>query len=154
MKGFKTTLVAGSKPPYDSWTFVVIPAELAAEWGTGRTAVRGTISGIPFRGAASRGQGQLRVPIPKKLRERAGFARGDIVEVMIEPDTDPPPLRIPDELGAIFRDQPDVARLYEELPPSFRRAWATYVGDAKRPETRARRAQKAPDGIRAREFPR
>ncbi len=154
MKGFRTTLVRGSKPPYDSWTFLIIPPELASDWGLGRIAVRGTISGTPFRGTAARGEGQLRIPIPKDLRERAGVAIGDTVDVEIERDTNPRPLIIPDELRTVFSKQPDVARLYEELPPSHRRAWAEYVGEAKRPETRVRRAQKAPDGIRARHFPR
>ena len=154
MKGFRTTLVPGSKPPYTSWTFLTIPAELAAQWGAGRIAVRGTISGTTFRGTASRGEGQLRIPLPRELRERAGVAIGDTVDVTIELDPNPRPLSVPEELRAVFRDHPGVARLYDRLPPSLRRAWAAYVDEAKRPETRNRRAQKAPHGIRAREFPR
>jgi len=154
MENFSTTLVLGSGRPYDSWTFLIIPAELAAEWGSGPLAVRGTISGTPFRGTATRGQGALRVPIPKDLRERAGVTVGDTIDVAIDLDTEPRPLRIPDELGAVLADQPELARLYDQFPPSMRRAWARYIEEAKRPETRMRRAQWAPDGIRAREFPR
>lgn len=154
MKNFRTTLVSGSKPPYTSWTFLVIPAELAVQWGAGQKAVRGTISGTTFRGTASRGEGQLRIPIPRELRERVGVAVGDTVDVAIELDPSPRPLSVPEELRAVFRDHPEVARLYEQLPPSIRRAWSAYVGEAKRPETRKRRAQKAPHGILAREFPR
>ncbi|MBM4186596.1 MAG: DUF1905 domain-containing protein [Gemmatimonadetes bacterium] len=154
MQRFKTTLVSGKKPPYSTWTFVVIPVGLAAEWGPGQKAVRGAISGAPFRGTASRGEGQLRVPIPKHLRERAGLAIGDTVDVSIELDPDPRPVRLPNELGTVLRDNPEVARLFERLPPSLRRAWASYVEEAKRPETRSRRARRAPAGIRAGEFPR
>ena len=154
MKGFKTTLVSGGKPPYTSWTFLIIPAELAAEWGAGPIAVRGTISRTTFRGTASRGEGQLRIPIPRELRERAGVAIGDTVDVAIELDPNPRPVTVPEELRAVFRKHPDVAQRFDQLPPSLRRAWAAYVEEAKRPETRNRRAQKAPHGIRAREFPR
>lgn len=154
MKGFRTTLVSGSKPPYASWTFLIIPAELAAQWGAGQLAVRGTISGATFRGTASRGEGQLRIPISRELRERAGVAVGDTVDVAIELDPNPRPLSVPAELRAVFREHSEVARLFDQLPPSLRRAWAAYVDEAKRPETRSRRAQKAPAGIRAREFPR
>lgn len=154
MKEFTTTLVPGGKPPYDTWTFLVIPTQVAAEWGPGRTPVRGTISGTPFRGTASRGEGVLRIAIPRDLCERAGVAIGDPVDVAIEPDTKTRPLNIPAELEAVFCEQPEVARLFDELPPSLRRAWATYVAEAKRPETRMRRARGAPDGIRAREYPR
>jgi hypothetical protein len=154
MKGFRTTLVSGSKPPYTSWTFLIIPAKLAVQWGVGQIAVRGTISGTTFRGTASRGEGQLRIPLSRELRERAGVARGDTVDVAIELDPNPRLLSVPEELHAVFRDRPEVARLYDQLPPSLRRAWAAYVEEAKRPETRDRRAREAPQGIRAREFPR
>jgi hypothetical protein len=154
MKRFRTTLVPGGKPPYASWAFLIIPAELAAKWGSGQVAVRGAVAGTAFRGTASRGEGQLRVPIPRELRERAGISVGDTVDVAIELDTKPRPLSIPDELRAVLSDQPEVGRLYEALPPSLRRSWAAYVGEAKRPDTRIRRARKAPGGIRARQFPR
>jgi uncharacterized protein DUF1905/bacteriocin resistance YdeI/OmpD-like protein len=154
MKGFRTTLVSGSKPPYTSWTFLIIPTELAAQWGAGQIAVRGSISGTTFRGTASRGEGQLRIPISRQLRDKAGVAIGDTVDVAIELDPNPRPVRVPKELRAVFRDHPEVARLYDQLPPSLRRAWAAYVQEAKRPETRNRRARQSPHGIRAREFPR
>jgi len=154
MKRFRTTLVPGGKPPYASWTFLVIPAELAVEWGAGQITVRGVIAGTAFRGTASRGEGKLRMPIPRELRERAGVSVGDTVDVAIELDSTPRSLRIPDELRLVFRNQPEVGRLYDALPPSLRRAWAAYVEEAKRPATRIRRARKAPSGIRAREYPR
>ena len=154
MHRFQTILVSGRKRPYTSWTFLIIPPNLATNWGPGQKAVRGTISGYAFRGTASRGEGALRVPIPRDLREKAGLDRGDTVEVALELDADPRRVRVPDELRAVFEDDPEVAALYDKLPPSQRRAWATYVAEAKRPETRVRRARRAPDGIRARDFPR
>ncbi|MCB1034078.1 MAG: DUF1905 domain-containing protein [Acidobacteria bacterium] len=154
MHQFRTTLVAGNKAPYTSWTFVIVPPEVAREWGPGRKEVRGTVAGHPFRGTASSGEGALRVPIPRELRDAAGLRRGDTVDVALELDTAPRPLEIPDELRAVFDEDPEVAALFGKLPPSHRRAWATYVAEAKRPETRIRRARKAMEGIRAREFPR
>jgi len=153
MKRFQTKLAAGTKAPYASWTFLVIPDELATKWGAGQKAVRGTIAGKPFRGTATRGEGVLRVPLAQDLREELGVRTGDTVDVTIELDTEPRPIEIPDELRAVFENDPEVAELFVGLAPSCRRAWATYVADAKRPETRARRAGKAPAGIRAREFP-
>lgn len=154
MNRFTTTLASGAKRPYASWTFLVIPPDLAAEWGPGRIAVRGTIAGTAFRGTATRGEGKLRMAVPRDLRERAGVAAGDTVDVAIALDTEPRPLELPAELRAVFSHDPEVGRLYDQLPPAHRRAWAAYVADAKRPETRERRARKAPQGIRAREFPR
>ena len=153
MHRFQTTLVPGRKRPYTSWTFLIIPPDVAIDWGPGQKAVRGTISGYAFRGTASRGEGALRVAIPRGFREMARLSRGDTVEVALELDAAPRPVNVPDELRAVFKADPEVAALYDKLPPSHRRAWASYVAEAKRPETRIRRARRAPDGIRARAFP-
>lgn len=154
MNRFQTVLVSGTRNPYVTWVFVVVPPELEAGWGPGRKDVRGKINGHPFTGTASRGEGVLRIPIPKSLREKAGIKRGDRVEVELAFDTDRPLLPIPIELQSVFNDDPEVAAFYDRLPPAHRRAWATYVAEAKRPETRLERARRAPDGIRARVFPR
>lgn len=154
MPRFRTALVPGARRPYTSWTFLVVPPDLAARWGGGPLAVRGTIAGHPFRGTATKGEGALRVPVPRALRDKVGLHRGDTVAVVLEPDTKPRQVIVPAELRAVFRDDPEAAALYEKLPPAHRRAWAAHVADARRPETRMRRARKAPDGIRARAFPR
>ena len=153
MHYFKTILVSGTKRPYTSWTFLVIPPEVAINWGPGQKAVRGTISGYTFRGTASRGEGVLRVPIPRDFRETTGLGCGDAVEVALELDAAPRTVIVPVELRAVFKADPEVAALYDKLPPSHRRAWATYVAEARQAETRMRRANRARDGIRAREFP-
>jgi len=154
MNRFQTTLVPGSKPPYASWTFVVVPPRIARALGAGPKPVRGTLAGVPFRGTVSRGEGVLRMPVPRDLRAAAGVACGDVVEVTMELDPEARPVELPSELRAVLAKDPKLAALYERLPPAHRRAWATYVAEGKRPETRERRAGKAPEGIRARAFPR
>jgi hypothetical protein len=150
---FEATLVPGGKAPYTTWTFLVIPSEIAEAWGPGRHAVRGTLAGIPFRGTVSRGEGVLRMPVPGQLRDQAGVSNGDQVAVSIERDPEPRPVEIPDELRAVLDTDPELAQLFDALPPAHRRAWAGHVGEAKRPETRVRRAARASAGIRARSFP-
>lgn len=154
MYQFRTTLISGTKRPYRSWTFLVIPASVARKWGPGQKAVRVSISGHTLRGTASRGEGAMRVPIPRDFREMARLSRGDTVDVALELDLSPRPSNVPAELRAVLRGDPELSALYEKLPPSMRRAWAVYVEQAKRPETRFRRAQQAEIGIRARAYPR
>jgi hypothetical protein len=151
MGRFDTRLVAGRKAPYDTWTFIEVPAALATALGHG--PVRGTLAGTPFRGTASRSGGVLRVPVTRELLEQAGVARGDPVVVALERDPDPRPIKVPSELRAVLRADPALAEAFEALPPSHRRAWSQYVAEAMRPETRQRRAAKAAGGIRGREFP-
>ena len=109
-----------------------------------------TISAIPSLSL----EGALRVPIARDFREMAGLACGDTVDVTLELDLSPRHVHIPVELQVVLQDNPEAAALYEKLPPSLRRAWSTYVAEAKRPETRSRRARRAPEGICARAFPR
>jgi uncharacterized protein YdeI (YjbR/CyaY-like superfamily) len=71
----------------------------------------------------------------------------------MEVDAEPRPIEIPLELEKVLDGDADLARRFENLPPAHRRAWATHVADAKRAETRIRRAAKAADGIRNKRFP-
>lgn len=147
---FETILVPGDRAPYVSWTFVEVPADIAEGL---RGPVRGTLAGTPFRGTASRSRGVLRIPVPKELQEEAGVSRGDRVSVSLEPDPDPRPIEVPAELQAVLDADAELAAAFEALPPSHRRAWSAHVGEAKRPETRERRAERAAQGIRSRSFP-
>ena len=153
MHQFRTTLVPGIRRPYKSWTFVLIPSRVATNWGPGQKAVRLSISGYTLRGTASRGEGVIRVPLPRDFRELAQIRCGDLVEVALEPDPAPRRVHVPAELSAVLRDHPEIKGLYEKLPASMRRAWAMYVAGAKLAETRVRRAGRAANGIRARAYP-
>ena len=67
-------------------------------------------------------------------------------------------LVVPDDLAASFSAHAGAAEQWEAFPPSARRAILTWILDAKRPETRARRieetASEAAAGRRANERPR
>ncbi len=151
MERFEVVLVGGRRAPYTSWTFIEVPATVAASLGHG--PVRGTLAGTPFRGTASRSNGVLRVPVVRELLVRAGVGRGDRVEVSLERDPQPRTVEVPAELRARLGKDAGLAAAFDALAPSLRRAWAEYVGSAKRPETRERRAASAPDGIRTRTYP-
>jgi hypothetical protein len=153
MPSFSTKLVPGGKPPYDTWTFVVVPGQIAETFGSKRTPVRGEINGVSFRGTLVRSRDVYRMPVPREFQKKAGIASGDRVEVYMEVDKAPRSIEIPLELAHVLDADPDLARSFDNLPPAHRRAWATHVADAKRTETRIRRAGKAVDGIRNKKFP-
>ena len=153
MPSFSTVFVSGTKRPYDSWTFVVVPDHVVATLGSKRAQVRGTIKGVSFTGKVSKGEGVYRMPVPRDLPTKAKIACGDKVRVLMEVDPEPRPVHIPQELQEVLAADPDLSRRFEGLPPAHRRAWAAYVTDAKRAETRTQRAAKAPDGIRSKSFP-
>lgn len=153
MPSFSTVLVPGTRRPYDSWTFAVIPGPVVDALGSLRAQVRGTINGVSFTGTVSKGEGVYRMPVPRDLQTRAKISRGDRVRVFMEVDPEPRPVHIPDELQEVLAADPDLSRRFDALPPAHRRAWASHVAEAKRAETRLRRAARAPEGIRHKSFP-
>ena len=50
---------------------------------------------------------------------------------------------LPEELVRALTGDAEAAAVFEELPPSHQREYSTWVAEAKRDETRERRAEKA-----------
>ena len=55
---------------------------------------------------------------------------------------------LPRELADALDAAPDTKATFEALPPSHRREYVQWVADAKKPETRVSRAQKAIQRLR------
>jgi uncharacterized protein YdeI (YjbR/CyaY-like superfamily) len=69
-----------------------------------------------------------------------GLRVDDDVTVSVELDDAPRDADIPPELTAALAGHPAAGAAFSELPPSHRREYAQWVGEAKRAETRVRRA--------------
>ena len=52
-------------------------------------------------------------------------------------------LTVPRDLATAFRAYPDAKRHFDAFPPSARKVILAWIGDAKRPETRAKRVEEA-----------
>lgn len=153
MTKFHTRLTAGGKPPYDTWTFVVVPPAVhRALGGLARTPVVGTVGGVAVRGTVCQGEGVYRMAVRSDVRDAAGVDVGDRVEVILEIDRVERTEEIPAELDAVLRGA-SLLDAFAKLAPSCRRAWIEHVGGAKRPETRERRAAAAAEAVRARRYP-
>ncbi|MCC6673412.1 MAG: DUF1905 domain-containing protein [Planctomycetes bacterium] len=87
-----------------------------------------------------RGRGLHVLVLTKAMREAAGCAEGDSVRVVLQHDTAPRPVAIPPELAAALAEDARARRRFASYPPSHRRALAAFVPEAKRPETRVKRA--------------
>lgn len=59
-------------------------------------------------------------------------------------------MELPAELAAALGDAPDAAALFEALPPSHQREYVQWISEAKKPETRHRRAAKTLEMLRGR----
>jgi uncharacterized protein DUF1905/bacteriocin resistance YdeI/OmpD-like protein len=120
--------------------WITVPFDPAAEWGARpRHHVRGDLNGTPFETSLGVRAGQVRFPLAKALRDAAGVAPGDTVTVSLEPTTERAE-QVPGELADILAHDERACAFFEGLSGFYRRQYATWVGDAKQPATRQRRA--------------
>jgi uncharacterized protein YdeI (YjbR/CyaY-like superfamily) len=85
--------------------------------------------------------------IRKDVRAAIGKDIGDVVRIQVELDTEPRVVAVPDELSTALDAAPDAAARYAKLSYTHRREFAEWVAEAKRQETRDRRAAKAVEMI-------
>jgi hypothetical protein len=125
---------AGERP------LVEVPAEVLAELGgRGRIPVAGSVNGTPFRSSTMPiGGGRQCVGFRQEIRDAAGIAIGDRVEVVIARDDAPRTVEVPLDLAAAL-DAASARPAFDALSYTHRREHVEAVLDAKRPETRARR---------------
>jgi hypothetical protein len=129
--------------------FVVIPLDLRERFGEHRPALRATINGYTFRTRGLRYGGRYLLGLNREVREAAGIADQDKLTVQIEADVEPRTVTLPPELTEALAGAPDVQPFYDGLAFTHRREYAEWVGGAKKPETRARRASEAVTRLRA-----
>jgi antitoxin component of MazEF toxin-antitoxin module len=83
---FQTTVELGGKTA----TGIRVPAEVVEELGAGkRPAVLVTIRDHTYRSTIATLDGEFMLPVSAAVREQAGIAAGDEVEVEVELDTAP-----------------------------------------------------------------
>lgn len=142
---FRTTVELGGKTA----TGIRVPPEVVAGLNAGKKpAVRVTINGYTYRSTVATLDGAFMLPVSAEVRERAGVAAGDEVEVALELDTAPREVEMPPDLAAALEADPEARRFYESLSYSNKRRIVEPIGQAKTAETRQRRFDKAIASLR------
>ena len=143
---FRATVELGGKTA----TGIRVPAEVVARLGPSkRPAVRVTINGHTHRSTVAPLGGVHMLPVSAEIRERAGVAAGDEVEVDIELDTEPREVTVPPDFAAALDRDADAKRSFDGLSYSNKRRYVLSIEEAKTDETRQRRIAKAIDTLRA-----
>ena len=145
-RSFEAEIVEG--PRGGAW--VEIPFSVGAVYGSAaQVKVRATFDGHPYRGSlAPMGDGVHVLGIRKDVRAAIGKDVGDRVRVTLRPDDEPRVVEVPEELRAALAAHPDASRRYHAMSYTHRREYAEWVGEAKKAETRVRRAAKAVEMVR------
>jgi hypothetical protein len=124
--------------------FITAPFDIKELFGTkGRIAVKGTIDGVPFRGTFQPMGGCHIMGVPRELRAKIGKTHGDTIHVVMELDLEPRTVDVPDDFHQALRKNPDALRAFDKMSYSHRKEYVQSINDAKKPETRERRIQKA-----------
>jgi hypothetical protein len=143
---FATKVELGGKTA----TGLPVPAAVVdALGGGGRAQVRVTINGHTYPSSVARRGERYLIPLSADNREAAGVQAGEDVVVELVLDTSARESAIPDDLAAALADAPDARERFEALTPTQRGYFAASVTEAKKPETRARRVEKAIASLRA-----
>src|SRR5919197_4055429 len=117
-------------------TGIEVPAEVVEALGSRRPKVRATINGYTYRSSVASMGGTYMLGVSAEVRERAGVAGGDTVDVEIELDTEPRVVTVPPDLAKALKGDAAARRVFEGPTYSKQRSLVEGIEGAKRPETR------------------
>ncbi|ONI71578.1 hypothetical protein BWI15_15525 [Kribbella sp. ALI-6-A] len=135
---FRTVLIGTTK------VGIEVPPEIVESFGAGKKpAVRVTIGEHTYRSTIAVMGGKYMVGVNADNRAAAGVAGGDEVEVELELDTAPREVDVPADFAAALDARPEARKFFDGLSYSQRRWFVLGIEEAKKPETRANRIEKA-----------
>ena len=141
---FRTTIQQGDKTA----TGIEVPAEVVESLGSKRPPVRVTINGFTYRSTVASMAGRFMLGVSAKVREGAGVAGGDEVDVDIELDTEPREVTVPPDLAEALDRDAAAKQTFEALSYSRKQWFVIPIEGAKTEETRQRRIEKAVSTLR------
>ena len=86
--------------------------------------------------------GRYLLPVSAEVREGAGVAAGDEVDVDVEPDTEPRTVEVPPDIAEARAGDVEAKQFFDGLSYSNQRRLVMSIEDAKTPETRRKRIEK------------
>jgi Bacteriocin-protection, YdeI or OmpD-Associated/Domain of unknown function (DUF1905) len=123
-------------------TGITVPAEVLDALGGGRRpAVTVTLNGHAHRTTVGVLHGAAKIPVSAAVRDAAGVAAGDIIDVEIVADTAPRTVDVPGDLAAALAGNTEAREFFAQLSYSRQRAYVTWIEQAKQPATRAGRVE-------------
>lgn len=124
-------------------TGIVVPDEIVEKLGQGKKPkVAVTIKGYTYRSTVAVMGGKFMLPLAKEHRDAAGVKANDKVEVSLELDTAPREVEVPKDFAAALK-KAGLTKDFAALAFTHRKEHVRAIEEAKAPETRLRRIDKA-----------
>ena len=125
-------------------TGIEVPTEVVESLGAGkRPKVRVTIGGSTYSSTVASMGGRFMLPVSAEVREAAGVAAGDVVDVSLELDTAPRVVEVPPDLAEALAGDRAAKAFFDGLSYSAQRWHVLLIEGAKTPETRQRRVERS-----------
>ncbi|MFQ6134196.1 MAG: YdeI/OmpD-associated family protein [Nitrososphaerales archaeon] len=108
-----------------------------------RVPIVGSLNNYPIQTSVfPTGEGSHFMLVNKEMQRGAGVRVGDPVKVVLQLDTSPRKAEVPADLrGALSRSK-EAKEAFESLSYSHQKEYGSWIEEAKRPETRARRIER------------
>jgi hypothetical protein len=154
-KTFKAVLETGGQSL--GWTIVRVPFDPHKAWKQMvRLRVCGTVRGTEGMGPggeaafrtslfhdarAGDGKGDYHLLVNKAMQREAGVSVGQMAAFTLEPDMEPRPAELTEELAVLLEEEPGLRAWYDELSENTRRQIGTYLREPKSDAARMKRAE-------------
>jgi hypothetical protein len=142
-KTFTATIVRNGSACYIPLTF-----DPKAVFGKVRAPVKVTLNGYTYRSTIAAMGGPPCIPLRKSNREAAGLEGGETIDVRLDLDTEARVVKPPADLVKALTVASAWDR-WQDLSFTHQREHVEAIEDAKKPETRARRIERAVQMVRA-----
>jgi len=130
-------------------TGIEVPEEVLDGLGRGRrVAVVATVNGYVYRTTVAPYRGKILMPFASEHREASGLSGGEAIDVELVVDDAPREVTVPDDLATAIAADPAAAATFERLSFTHRKAYVTWIEEAKQAATRDRRIGKAVEMLR------
>ena len=116
--------------------------------GAKRFPVLAAVNGSEWRTTVTRMRGEFLLGFSRAVRDGAGVEIGDAIEVEIALDRAAREVDVPAALTEALAGDRQARAAFDRLAYTHRKAYARWIDDAKRSETRARRITQALEMLR------
>jgi hypothetical protein len=135
---------------------IQVPDEVVQALGGGKhPPVRATLAqagkggGYTYRSSVASLGGIFMLGVSAQVRQDSGLSGGDEVDVTLELDTEPRQVELPTDFAAALAKDLQARQFFDGLSYSNKRRFVMPIDEAKSPETRQRRIDKALEKLHA-----
>lgn len=128
--------------------FIPLTFDPKSVFGKVRAPVRVTLNGYTYRSTIAAMGGPACIPLRRSNREAAGLEGGETIEVRLDLDTEKRETTPPADFAKALKSAAPAWERWQALSYSHQREHVEAIQEAKKPETRARRIERATRMIR------